>query len=187
MGGEKKALRVLRVIDDGYSCSKLATQIVEELRGVGVDIDYRGLPKLRSDLIEGLARQGVTYTTPQKSASNSPQDFNIRSPSLWSGSSFEYGPRSSAGIGSATNPATPSPPRDPLRPPSYEGLRTYRPDQSVLSELGVQSVQDMVDQINRARINSKRFPISQGDYPGSKALFEKLVREFRSLTRNDHV
>lgn len=182
VGGEKKALRVLEIIDDGYACSKLGTQIVKDLEAVGINISYRSLPKLRSDLIEGLARHGIHYTAPRRPAPHPPQGSYIpRSPS-WPGSSFGMGPGAAAGFGSEI---TQSAPRDPLRPPNYEGLRTYKPDETVLSELGIRSVQEMVGHINQARIKSGQFPISQGDYPGSKASFEKLAREFRSLSRND--
>jgi hypothetical protein len=68
-----------------------------------------------------------------------------------------------------------------MHPPSYKGLRKYAPGSAVLAALGVGSVDDMVDQINQSPLAAGRFPISQGDYPGSKATFEKPGKEFRAI------
>lgn len=62
--------------------------------------------------------------------------------------------------------------------PDYSRLRRYANGSAVLAELGLDTIDDLVTAINERRAEVGRHPIAQGDFPGNKAAFDKLVREF---------
>lgn len=192
VGGDKNAIRILEIIDKGNDLGKSAPDIVKDLEAAGVEIDYRSLPKLRSDLIEGLGRHGYSYASHRYAAALEAHEsiatlarsrHTSRQSSL-SHSSFAGSGYNAMGQAPDRPQPPPTPPRDPSQPPSYNGLQTYKADQATLFELGINSVREMVDKINEARRASGLFPVSQGDYPGSKAAFERLLREYRSLAKS---
>jgi hypothetical protein len=64
--------------------------------------------------------------------------------------------------------------------PDYSRLRRYAGGDAVLAALGLRSVDELVEALNRRRPEHGRLPVQQGNYPTNKRTFSKLAAEYAS-------
>jgi hypothetical protein len=79
---------------------------------------------------------------------------------------------------------TPGIPASKRTPPAYP-TRVFEPGPDELADLGVAGVRELVDLMNERLVADRQFPITTGDYPTTKAKFNKIAKRWRAMRTED--
>jgi hypothetical protein len=60
--------------------------------------------------------------------------------------------------------------------PNYAGMKRYQASADELSAIGVKTIDELVERVNRQLIKAGNWPLSQGDFPRTRTQFKKVVR-----------
>jgi hypothetical protein len=74
-------------------------------------------------------------------------------------------------------------PSSPRKPPNYPA-RTFNPSGDELANLGVADTHELVRRLNEKLIADRQFPITSGDYPTTKAKFQKIAKRWEQINGN---